>query len=157
MHSYDFGHADEIGRAERVIDPHGEEIAYRHDGEKELRLFADELHVHGESRIARVIEIAVGRLDHETARVSAIAAVRHRAAVHRDGQFNPAKVSGGSSAMIHRLVDILQTLFRLEPIADFEWRDHFRASALCDLDQVRDMVAVPVGNKDEIGGHLFDA
>jgi ABC-type protease/lipase transport system fused ATPase/permease subunit len=57
-------------------------------------------------------------------------------------QFHATEGGSRGSAVIHRL-DVLQALFRFEPVTDFKGRDHLRASSLRDLDQIRTFLTGP--------------
>ena len=60
----------------------------------------------------------------------------------------------GRAARVHAL-DLLQPLI-FKPGTDLERRNHRRASAFCNLNHIRNMIAVPVRDENKIRGDLLD-
>lgn len=154
VHPHDPTHSHHLGGSDRVPNPHGIEITDRQDGKIQLRRFTDQFHIHRQRGVARVIKAATAAFDNEAARITPITPVGHRAAVDCGCELYCSKTLPGGPAVIHRLHIFEAFLF--EPRTDFKRRNHSRAGTFGEGFQIRDMVAMSMGNKDEISCDLVE-
>src|SRR5947199_7509592 len=102
--------ANELRRFDRVLDAHGEIISNAKRGKGESGRFANQLHVHRQGGVARVIEIALGAFHHEAARIAAVGSIRKAAGMDRVHKLHPRKIQHYTAAMI-QWMGFLYSLF----------------------------------------------
>ena len=131
-----------------VVGAHGEIVADG-QGRQFQPLFAEQGHVAEEAGVAGEVEAAAFGRQQEARGVSAVRAVGQGRAVQGQGQLEPAE---GVRVAAADVLGVRPDPVGLQPIADFEVGDDQGPGALGDGQGVAQVVAVPVGDQDEIGG-----
>ena len=146
--------AEEFERDGRLARIHREVAADRQDrdvGRVEAR---DQLHVAEDARVAGEVQLRpVLDLDHEARRL----AEGHDAPIVEDAARVPGVDerdldAGGLErpALVARLRVVLGEASDREPVANLDERDHRALEALCQLEGVAEVVAVPVREGDQV-------
>ncbi len=154
VQAHDVFALEEAGGADGVVHVHGEIATDAKRGEIKLGRFADEFHVQGQGGIAGMIKVAFRGLDDEAAGASAVGAIGQGTGMDGVHKFRTAKTKGIAAAGIQGM-GILDAVFA-QPLTDFEIGNDRGASLVGEGNGIRDMVTVPMGNKDIIGLDLFD-
>ncbi len=146
------GGSAEAGGLGGIRSTHRKSISDREDGEAELELLGDELHVEREGGVACVVESALGGVDDKAGGIATVGAVGKAAGV--DGidhlgtsarQFHPATVVHG---------DRIARALLAEPLGDLPVGNDCGTGLLGHGDGIGDVIHMAVGNQNDI---RFDA
>ncbi len=144
---------DEFERFKRVFRAHGEGVADGEQGQVDAG-FADQRHVGKERGVTGMVDLFAVEFDDHAHRHATVAAVGERTGVPGGVELEPAAVKVVTSADVH---GPRVRPFLARATGDFKGRDHERTGALRNWHRVTPVIAVGVGDDDEIGGDLIRA
>ena len=152
VHPDNFLDLEKPGGTGGVRRAHGVIVADAKDGQLQTRTVADQLHVAGQGRVARVVKMTLLCLDKESRGTPAVTAVRHAARVGGGRHLDPAEGKLFRPAKIHGVRFIHPLLG--EPLDDFPVGDQRGTGPLCNGGHIGQVVEMTVGHKNVVGGNL---